>query len=102
MNPQSRGTITLGSSNPSDSPIIDPNFLSHPFDKRTMIEGMRTLKKMLSAPVFANKTTKYLGPEDESEAAILVSTPFLAHCSTYVTLKQVLKSRKGTCTQQLP
>jgi len=72
MNPQSRGTISLRSSNPNDAPIIDPKFFTHPFDRRTMIEGIRQLISFLSAPVFSSITTETIGPKDGSEEAIMV------------------------------
>lgn len=73
MNPQSRGSVTLQSSNPATAPLIDPKFLSHPFDRRVIIEGMREMMRLLSAPVFAESTLEKLGPEDDSDEAILVS-----------------------------
>ncbi|MCJ1453409.1 hypothetical protein MMC28_003756 [Mycoblastus sanguinarius] len=41
MNPQSRGSITLASSSPSDPPLIDFNYATHPFDKLTLIHAVR-------------------------------------------------------------
>lgn len=73
MNPQSRGTVTLRSADPKAAPIIDPKFLTHPFDRRMMIDGIRETKSMLSAPVFASEIIKTLGPKDDSEEARLVS-----------------------------
>jgi len=73
MNPQSRGTVTLRSSNPADPPIIDPKFLTNPFDRRVIIEGVRKTMKMLSAPVFAATTLEIIGPENDSDEAIWVS-----------------------------
>jgi hypothetical protein len=35
--PQSTGTIKLASADPKDPPLIDPNFLSHPFDRRMAV-----------------------------------------------------------------
>ncbi|CAL4094385.1 unnamed protein product, partial [Meganyctiphanes norvegica] len=39
--PQSRGSITLKSSNPWDKPLIDPNYLSHPDDVRLFVKGIK-------------------------------------------------------------
>lgn len=64
MNPQSTGTVTLASSNPSDAPIIDPRLASHPYDRRVMIEGYKKLVKLLKAPVFEKDTVRLLGPSD--------------------------------------
>jgi choline dehydrogenase-like flavoprotein len=40
MNPQGSGTVTLASSNPEDAAIIDPKTLSHPYDKRVLVEAV--------------------------------------------------------------
>jgi choline dehydrogenase-like flavoprotein len=70
MNPQSRGTITLQSSNPSTPPLINPNFLTHPFDRRVLIDGMREVMRIQRAPIFASRTLKALGPMNESDETI--------------------------------
>lgn len=70
MNPQSLGTVTLRSSNPSDAPIIDPKFLTHPFDRRILIEGVRETMRIMSAPVYASRTLQRLGPKDDSDDGI--------------------------------
>lgn len=70
MNPQSKGTVTLQSSNPTTPPLINPNFLTHPFDRRVLIDGMREVMRLLRAPIFISRTLKILGPTDESDEAI--------------------------------
>ncbi|KAI0020992.1 glucose-methanol-choline oxidoreductase-like protein [Xylariomycetidae sp. FL0641] len=71
MNPQSKGTVTLQSSDPTDAPIIDPKFLTHPFDKQNAIESMRDMLRYFQVPVWKQKTTRTLGwPEDLSDQAI--------------------------------
>jgi choline dehydrogenase-like flavoprotein len=70
MNPQSRGTITLQSSNASAAPLIDPKFLTHPFDRRVLIDGIRETMRLQRAPVFASRTLKTLGPVNDSDDAI--------------------------------
>ncbi|KAK4500396.1 hypothetical protein PRZ48_008585 [Zasmidium cellare] len=73
MNPQSRGKISLASSDPLKAPIIDPAFLSHPFDRKVMTEAMREMLGYLSAPVFRERTVRRLGwPEADVEGSILV------------------------------
>lgn len=41
LRPKSRGQIRLRSRNPYDHPLIDPNYLSHPDDVSTIVEGMK-------------------------------------------------------------
>lgn len=66
MNPQSRGTVSLKSSNPSDPPIINPNFLTHPFDRKALIEATRELLRYFRAPIFADRTVSYTDwPSDD-------------------------------------
>lgn len=72
MNPQSRGTITLQSSDPLEKPLIDPKFLEHPYDRRVIIDGVRQTMRMLAAPVFAARTIDKIGPKDDSDEAIWV------------------------------
>ncbi|PMD17612.1 GMC oxidoreductase [Hyaloscypha hepaticicola] len=85
MNPQSHGEVTLSSADLSasspknitdtrkmqDAPRVDPNLLSHPYDRRTMIEAMRKLLEFLEAPVFKKNTVKMIGcPASKSEQDI--------------------------------
>ncbi|NBX15414.1 MAG: glucose-methanol-choline oxidoreductase, partial [Betaproteobacteria bacterium] len=39
MRPKSRGSVTLQSKNPLDKPLIDPAFLDHPDDLKTLVQG---------------------------------------------------------------
>lgn len=41
LRPKSRGYITLRSRNPYEHPVINPNYLSHPDDVATIVEGMK-------------------------------------------------------------
>ncbi|PMD48672.1 GMC oxidoreductase [Hyaloscypha variabilis F] len=71
MNPQSYGEVTLNSADPSDAPRVDPNLLSHPYDRRAMIEAMRKLLEYLEAPVFKQRTVKMIGcPASKSDEDI--------------------------------
>lgn len=72
MNPQSFGSVTLRSSDPKVAPKIDPRFLTHEYDRRSMIEGVRETMHILSAPVYAVDTIEKVGPEGDSDEAIWV------------------------------
>lgn len=41
LRPKSRGRLELRTRNPYDHPLIDPNYLSHPHDVATLVEGMK-------------------------------------------------------------
>jgi choline dehydrogenase-like flavoprotein len=70
-NPQSHGTVKLASSNPIDHPIIDPKFLSHPFDRKVMIDGIRQTLRLLRAPVYAENTVDVIGPDPDAPEEVI-------------------------------
>ena len=75
MCPQSTGTISLQSANPHDHPIIDPKFLTHPFDQKVAIEALREMLQFFTTPTLKNKTLKRTGwPVDMSDAGLLVGS----------------------------
>lgn len=79
-NPQSRGIVRVISIDPLVAPHIDPKFLSHPYDRRAIIEAFREMMRWLEAPVWQGKTVRRLGwPNDESDNAMLVSSLNLDH-----------------------
>lgn len=46
MQPKSKGSITLRSNNPTDYPIIDPNYFSEQEDLKTLMEGFDTAREI--------------------------------------------------------
>lgn len=52
IRPESRGSITLSSSNPADVPIIDPNYLSHEKDREVMVKACRHALETLNQTAF--------------------------------------------------
>lgn len=48
--PKSRGRITLRSSDPSVPPIVDPNYLSHPYDVDRLVDGIRLGQEIMEQP----------------------------------------------------
>jgi choline dehydrogenase len=59
IRPGSRGRISLRSSNPLDSPLIEANYFSDRRDLEVMLEGVRLARRIASATAF----DKYRGPE---------------------------------------
>ncbi|XP_064100286.1 glucose dehydrogenase [FAD, quinone]-like [Macrobrachium nipponense] len=53
VRPKSRGTIRLRSNNPRDAPLIDPNYLSHPDDVRTLVKGVKLSVALGNTTTFA-------------------------------------------------
>lgn len=43
MNPQSEGSVTLRSADPNEKPILNLNYLTHPYDARIMREAVRSV-----------------------------------------------------------
>jgi choline dehydrogenase len=52
LRPQSRGEIRLASADPSQPPVIDPNYLSEDYDLKVLIEGIRIGREIFAAPAF--------------------------------------------------
>jgi choline dehydrogenase len=52
MRPRSRGTVRLKSSNPSDSPLIDPNYWSDPHDREMSLAALQLARDVMGAEAF--------------------------------------------------
>ncbi|PGH00175.1 hypothetical protein AJ79_08280 [Helicocarpus griseus UAMH5409] len=71
MNAQSRGEVTLKSSNSADDPLINFNFMSHAFDRRMMILAVREFMKFLESDAFGPEFKEYIaGPKSQSDENI--------------------------------
>lgn len=64
LQPKSRGEIRLASTDPLAAPVIDPRYLTHDDDARTMLEGVKLARRIIAAPPFA----RYRGREAEPGA----------------------------------
>jgi len=53
LRPESRGIVTLGSSDAREAPLIDPRFLSAPRDLDLLLQGARLARRILDAPALA-------------------------------------------------
>ncbi len=47
LRPKSRGRIWLKSSNPFEKPLIDPNYLDHPDDVKTLVAGIQKILMLI-------------------------------------------------------
>jgi len=62
VRPKSRGKVSLASPDPHAAPLIDPNYLDHPDDLRTLVDGMQIARRILAAPAFASLHGRELVP----------------------------------------
>ena len=52
VRPKSRGTVSLSSPDPRVPPLIDPNYLDHPEDLRTLVDGLQIARRILAGAAF--------------------------------------------------
>jgi choline dehydrogenase len=51
--PQSRGSVSLRSSDPLDAPRVQPNYLTHEDDRAALLRGMRLVRQVTDTPPLA-------------------------------------------------
>ncbi|MEU6563927.1 GMC family oxidoreductase [Nocardia nova] len=79
--PKSRGELTLASTDPFDSPLIDPGYLTDPADTEFLIEGMRMIREIMAHKAIAGDVTEELtpGPAYFDETALRRELPTRVH-----------------------
>ncbi len=70
LQPKSRGTVTIRSSDPAATPKIDPQFLSDPDDLTQLMRGARVMERVLAAKPFAPWRGQVYYPHDGSDDAL--------------------------------
>ena len=73
LRPESRGTIRIKSADPADAPEIRLNYLSTEGDKRTMVQGLQLLRRIMAAPALRPHVAEERdpGPSVSSDADLL-------------------------------
>jgi choline dehydrogenase len=73
LRPQSRGRITLASSDPFDQPVIDPAYLRESADLQTLLEGLRLCRRLVYTAAFAPFRGAEISPgaAAHSDAAVI-------------------------------
>jgi len=56
------GSISLGSSNPFDQPLVDPSFLNSDFELFAFHEGIASIRRFVSAPAWKDYVIGPAGP----------------------------------------
>ncbi|SNZ08400.1 GMC family oxidoreductase [Cohaesibacter gelatinilyticus] len=89
LRPESRGTLSLRSSDPYDAPIIAPNYLSAEMDKQVAIESLRHARKLMATSTMSQYEPEEIKPglvyrsdEDLLKAAGDVGTTIFHPCGT--------------------
>lgn len=70
LRPHSRGKVGLRANDPAKPPRIDPNYLGDPRDLTLMMQGVRRMEAILTAPPLSPWRGKRLRPDDGSDAAL--------------------------------
>jgi choline dehydrogenase len=73
LRPESTGTITIRSADPTVHPAIRPNYLVDPLDQQTIVEGLKLGRRMAQAPALAGLIEAEInpGPEYATDAELL-------------------------------
>ena len=73
LRPESRGTLHIKSADPADAPEIKLNYLSTEGDKRTMVQGLQMLRRVMAAPALKPFVAEERdpGPSCASDADLL-------------------------------
>jgi hypothetical protein len=81
MHSQSSGKISLAGPDPELDPIIDMNCLSHPYDRRVMIEALKKTLDFIENSTLP--TGKYIvGPSSIADEDISVCSSVLSQVAT--------------------
>lgn len=60
LRPKSRGSVTLATADPSQPPLIDPNFLAEPDDIKGLVRGFKLARRIIDAPALKSVRTSEL------------------------------------------
>lgn len=72
FNAQTRGEVTLQSSDPNDPLLFNPKFLAHPFDRRVAVEALRDSFRLVKHEAYAKDNVDALAmPAGESDEELL-------------------------------
>ncbi len=81
VRPESRGTVTLASANPSEVPFIDPNYLSHERDREVMVKAARHAMETLAQNAFDTyRVRSHVPARQSSDGELLEHIQRSAEC----------------------
>jgi choline dehydrogenase/4-pyridoxate dehydrogenase len=84
LRPESRGEVTLASSDPTAPPRIQQNFLATESDRRTIRDGLKLVRRLCAAPPLKDFVARELAPgagitSDDDLDAYIRATAATAH-----------------------
>ncbi len=84
LRPESRGRVTLASSDPQASPLITPNFLTSAKDRATLRRGVRMLREVMAQSAMDRHVETEIAPgpatlEDDQLDAFVRKTSVTVH-----------------------
>lgn len=82
MHPKSRGRVRLKSADPQSNPLIEANFLSHPADLDTLVEGFRVIRQLTATPTFTRHLKGELVPGPQVSSRDEIKTWIRANLGT--------------------
>jgi choline dehydrogenase-like flavoprotein len=62
LRPRSRGTVRLKSADPTQMPLIDPNYWADPYDREMSIRGLRLAREIMRQPALASYIAREVLP----------------------------------------
>ncbi|XP_072759631.1 glucose dehydrogenase [FAD, quinone]-like isoform X1 [Anoplolepis gracilipes] len=96
LRPKSRGRVSLKSTDPSDSPVIDMNYYDHEDDVNTMVQGIKMAIKVASTKAFQRFNTTLLSvPFPGCKHIAFNSDPYWACVARHVST--TVAHFAGTC-----
>ncbi|KAF5346456.1 hypothetical protein D9756_010021 [Leucocoprinus leucothites] len=70
LSPTSRGAITLASASPFDQPIIDPALLTSPVDSAILLEGFRSVQRLMASESFSKNVFGLSRPQPSKNGTL--------------------------------
>ena len=77
------GTVKLRSSNPFDSPVINPNFLSTDFDIKTIVAAIKAAKRFFTAEAWKGYVINAWDPLGSAKTDKEIAQYARNHATTY-------------------
>jgi len=82
LQPRSRGSVRLASNDPSDAPLVDPNFLADRDDMERLIRGFRLMRGILAQPALAGYGNREFATSARAQTDVQIEQFIRDHADT--------------------